>query len=115
MKGFLLMKRMVSLAEVQERQGSYSRCMKTIKEAIKLKQESIKNLPHNTIVVECLECLAKVYKGTDDRLNYVQTLYDLETECLRLEQVYRQNSIQKLEKISDTLWGIRQKMEHLSI
>ena len=116
MKGFLLMKRIVSLAEVQERQCDYDECMKTIKEAMKLKDESIKHLPHNTILVECLQCLTKVYKAKDDRLNYVQTLYDIETECLRLEQVCRQsNYIQKLEKISDTLWEIRQKMEHLSI
>ncbi|XP_045195284.2 uncharacterized protein LOC123550882 [Mercenaria mercenaria] len=116
MKGFLLMKRIVSLAEVQERQGNFAGCMKTIKEAMKLKKESIKSLPHNTITVECLECLAKVYKGTDDRLNYVQTLYDIETECLRLERVCRQqNYLQKLEKVSDTLWDIRQKMEHLSL
>lgn len=116
LKGFLFMKRLVNLAEVQERQKDYAGCKRTAKEALKLKDESIKNLPHNTITIECLECLAKVYKATEKRLDYVQVLYDIETECLRLERVSReQDNLQKLEKISDTLWDIRQKMEHLSL
>ncbi|XP_045195289.2 uncharacterized protein LOC123550885 isoform X2 [Mercenaria mercenaria] len=112
MKGFLLMKRIVSLAQVLERQGDYAECLKTIKDAMKLKDESIKNLPHNTIIVDCLECLAKVHRETDDRLNYVQTLYDIENECLRLENVCRQqNNLLKLDKVSDTLWNIQQNIQ----
>lgn len=116
LRGFLLMKRLVSLAEVQERQEDYVACVKTAKEAMLNKDEAILRLPHNTITIECLQCLTKVYQATDNRLCYVQALYEIETECLRLERVcHEQNNPEKLDKISDTLQDIRQKMDHLSL
>lgn len=114
--GFLLMKRMVSLAEVQERQGDTKGCLKTAREAMKLTEDTIKKLPHNTIIIECLQCLTKVYKATGERLLYVQALYDIESECFRLERVCRELiDLKKLDKINDTLMDVQQQMNNLSI
>lgn len=114
--GFLFMKRLLNLAEVLERQGDYTGCLWITGEALKFKDETNKRLPHNDIVTDCLQCMARVYRATDDRLNYVQKLYEVESECLRRERAcLGSNLYQKLEEIHNILEDVRRKMQHLSI
>ncbi|KAL4232475.1 hypothetical protein ACF0H5_007167 [Mactra antiquata] len=114
--GFLFMRRLVSLAKVLERLSEYPDCLWITKEALKLKDETIKHLPHNDIVTDCLQCMSRVYRAIDDRLNYVQSLYDIEAECLRRERVcYGTNVDTKLQEINKVLEDVRQKMENLEL
>lgn len=96
--GYILMKRMSSLGCMQEELGRDQRCIKTMQRAMKLAEESIRTVPHNEIVAECLECLMHVYEKLGDFSQYRKALCDLETECLRLERVCLQKQIMgKLE------------------
>ncbi|XP_052817045.1 uncharacterized protein LOC128243355 [Mya arenaria] len=88
-KSYIFMKRLVNLAEVQEKKGLYKESLKTAKEALQLEDETNKLLEHNNIVTECLQCMNRVYAAIGDDANYIKTLYSLEKECLRRDQICR--------------------------
>lgn len=113
-KSFLFMKRLASLGKVQEKLGNYKESHRTLKKALDLEESSIRDLPHNEIVSECLECLMKIYHHTGDHAKYIDTLYKLETECLRLERVcFNLANRKRLEDVHRILCDVKERLSDL--
>lgn len=104
---YIFMKRLVNLAEMLEKCGRYRPCLKVANEAIALKNETAKALPHNFIAIECLECMARVYNLLGERKKYVKSLFKMETECFRLERVctdqYNERELDRLCQVREEL------------
>ncbi|XP_052776487.1 uncharacterized protein LOC128214184 [Mya arenaria] len=87
LKGFVWMERLLDLARLQQRRKQYKACIKTLAEALSFQEEITKCMEHSFDIINCLKCLAEVCKETKDKSKYIQTLYSMEKECIRLEQV----------------------------
>ena len=111
---FLFMKRLASLGKVQERVGQFTESMKTLKRALSLKEDSIKQLAHNEIVTECLECLMRIYRHFGDSSKYKKTLFELEAECFRLESVCLQKeNLKRLDFVYKTMDNVHERMNEV--
>lgn len=108
---YLFMKRLVSLGKVQAKLGYFERSLKTLLRAEEMKNDSIKQLPHNEIVTECLDNLSTVYDNMQNHSKLKETLLALEQECLRLERVcFQQQNLQKLDFVYCTLASVDCKL-----
>ena len=115
-RSYIYMKRLVNLAEVLEGRRKFASALNLAEEALALKDEVIKSLPHNFIVTECLQCMSRIYhlRGLHD--NYVETLYAIDKECVRLVEVCSQlNNQQKLDQINKTIQDLQLKFRNMNV
>ncbi|WAR23906.1 KLC-like protein, partial [Mya arenaria] len=87
LKGFVWMERLIDLARSQRRRTQYKDCIDTLTEALSFQEEISKSMEHSFDIIKCFNCLSEVYRETGDQTSYVRTLYSMEKECFRLEQV----------------------------
>lgn len=107
------MESLVHLADINKRQGHLKTSIKIATKALTLKDKATSSMPHNTIVAECLECIADVYNMTDDLERYKETQEKIESELLRLEQVFLcQCNEKSLQRIRDQLTDIKIKLNN---
>ncbi|XP_052778286.1 uncharacterized protein LOC128215606 isoform X2 [Mya arenaria] len=115
-KSYIFMKRLVNLAEVQEKNGLYNESLNTAKEALQLENETNKLLDHNTIVTECLQCMTRVYATIKDDDNFIKSLYSLEKECMRREKVCRKyNNNLWMDKANAVLSDVHNRLKSRNI
>lgn len=109
-KSYIYMKRLLNLAEMEEKRQHYATALKLGKEALELKEVTTRTLPHNFIVTECLQCIARIYQIKGDIQNYTETLYMIEKECIRLGNVCVEtgNEIDQ-QKVTDVMTDLRQQ------
>ena len=115
-RSYIYMKRLVNLAEVLEKSKKFKTCLEYTKEALDIKEVTIKTLPHNTIVIECLQCMAKVYDYYGYSKEMKDTLFALEQECKRLEDMCSdQYNSSKTAVIEKTMQEVKEKMATLVV
>lgn len=115
-KSYIYMKRLVNLAEVLAERKMFKSCLDYAEEALSIKDETNKTLPHNTIVIECLQCIVKTYEqfGLEDKCK--DALYEIERECYRLEKVCtEQYNAKKLVTIETTMKELHEKFGKLTV
>ncbi|KAH3844298.1 hypothetical protein DPMN_086555 [Dreissena polymorpha] len=98
-KSFFYMKRLVNLAEVQEKRNRLQACLRTASQAHALSERTIKTAPHVFIIMECLQCMCRVYRMLDKNDKFIETLKEMEVECIRLRNVYAELENQTKQKL----------------
>jgi tetratricopeptide (TPR) repeat protein len=105
---------LVHLADVNKRKGNYEKSLELAKCALKLTSKATLAMPQNPFIAECLECVADVYNRKGYVEKYRVTLEKIETELLRLEQVFLcQCNDRALEKIRNQIQDIKAKLDNL--
>ncbi|XP_053396229.1 nephrocystin-3-like isoform X2 [Mercenaria mercenaria] len=106
---------LVHLANISKRQGNYVSCIKISNKALTIKEKAEIAMPQHPFIKECLECLAEVYKKTDDKVKYKETLEKLESELIRLETVHLDHGNEKdLFKVRTQIREIKAELEMAS-
>ncbi|KAL4235350.1 hypothetical protein ACF0H5_006985 [Mactra antiquata] len=104
---YIYMKRLVNLAEMLEKCHRFKSCLEVASEAIALKSETTKALPHNFIAIECYQCMARVHNFLGHTADYVNALLEIDKECLRLEKVctaqYNEMELERIDQIREEL------------
>ncbi|KAH3739736.1 hypothetical protein DPMN_046423 [Dreissena polymorpha] len=98
-KSLFYMKRLVNLAEVQEKRNRLQACLRTANQAHALSESTIKTVPHVFIIKECLQCMCRVYRKLDKQDKLIETLKEMELECIRLRNVYDELENQTKQKL----------------
>ncbi|XP_053396230.1 uncharacterized protein LOC123550891 isoform X1 [Mercenaria mercenaria] len=103
---------LVHLANINKRQGNYISCIKVSNKALTIKENAEIAMPQHPFIKECLECLAEVYRKTDDKDNYKKTLEQLESELIRLEKVHLDHGNERdLLKVRTRMHNIKAELE----
>ncbi|XP_053396222.1 kinesin light chain 4-like [Mercenaria mercenaria] len=104
---------LVHLADANRRSGNFERSLSIAKKGLKLKTKATASMPLNTLIAECLACIADVYGRTNNIEKHRETLEKIESELLRLEQVYLCQCNEKgLEKIRNQLKDVKDKLDN---
>lgn len=113
-KSYIYMKRLVNLAEVLERKKKFKSSLTYAEEALEIRHETTKALPHNFTVIECLQCISNIFENFGLNKEYRDTLYDIERECYRLQQVCTETFNQeKLNAVDAKIKGLEERFSNL--
>ncbi|XP_053396220.1 uncharacterized protein LOC123550883 [Mercenaria mercenaria] len=112
-ENMLYLESLVHLADANRRSGNFERSISIAKQGLKLKTKATASMPQNTFVAECLVCIADVYDRTNNIERHRETLEKIESELLRLEQVYLCQCNEKgYEKIRTQLKDVKDKLDN---
>lgn len=113
---YIYMKRLLNLAEMEEKGRHFTVALTLAQEALQLKEVTTRTLPHNFIVTECLQCISRIYKSKGDLDNYRQTLYMIDGECTRLAQVASESgNHQDLQRLRSIMNELKEDFQNLSL